>query len=132
MSKGIISCSALLALSACLSGGEPIGGPLNGEFEGDDAVSVLQNINSRGLQCWIKSGDKEFKGFALVPELDTRSGRPRILVVKSGQAQGLPQLVIEASGKPIKISTFGPLTQERLSGRINRDIIAWNTGRTSC
>lgn len=132
MSPGTFSLGALLALAGCMAGGEPIAGPLNGEFEGSSAVSVLQNINNRALSCWVKSGDKEFEGFALVPELDTRSGRPRILIVKSGQAQGLPQLVIEASGKPVKISTYGPLTEQRISGRINRDIIAWNTGRTSC
>lgn len=129
---GIFSLAACLAISGCTSGGEPVAGPLSGEFEGNSAVSVLQNINNRALSCWIKSGDKEFEGFALVPELDTRSGRPRILIVKSGQAQGLPQMVIEASGKPVKLNTFGPLTQQKLSNRINRDIIAWNTGRTSC
>ncbi len=107
-------------------------GPFNGEFEGSSATSVLQNINERGLTCWIKSGDKAFRGFALVPELDTRSGAPRILIVKSGQSQGLPQLVIQASGDPIKLSTYGPLAQQRISGRINRDIIAWNTGRKGC
>jgi len=132
MSVGIVSLSALFALSGCLSGGEPVAGPLSGEFEGNSAVGVLQNINKRALTCWIKSGDKDFEGFALVPELDTRSGRPRILIVKNGQAQGLPQMVIEASGNPVKINTYGPLTQQRLSGRINSDIIAWNTGRTGC
>lgn len=132
MSAGIVSLSVILALSGCIAGSEPVAGPLSGEFEGNSAVSVLQNINNRALSCWIKSGDKDFEGFALVPELDTRSGRPRILIVKKGQAQGLPQMVIEASGKPVKLNTYGPLTQQRLSGRINSDIIAWNTGRTGC
>lgn len=131
-SAGIVSLTALIALSGCTAGGEPVAGPLNAEFEGNSAVSVLQNINKRALTCWIKSGDKVFEGFALVPELDTRSGRPRILIVRSGQAQGLPQMVIEASGKPVKINTYGPLTQQGISGRINSDIIAWNTGRTGC
>ena len=132
MSAGIISLSAMLALSGCVAGGEPVAGPLNGEFEGSSAVSVLQNINKRALSCWIKSGDKDFEGFALVPELDTRRGKPRILIVKNGQAQGLPQMVIEATGKPVKLNTYGPLTQRKISGRINSDIIAWNTGRTGC
>lgn len=126
------AASTLLALAACQTDSEPETGPLAGEFEGKSATAVLQNINARALNCWIKSGDKDFQGLALVPELDTRSGTPRILIVEKGKAQGLPKMVIEARGKPVRLSTYGPLAQSKLSGRINSDIIAWNTGRTGC
>lgn len=119
------------ALAGCTTA-EPVAGPLSGEFEGKNATALLQNINSLALQCWIKSGDKAFRGFALVPELDTRSGSPRILIVQKGKSQGLPQLVIEANGNPVKLNTYGPLTSAPLSTRINSDIIAWNTGKDKC
>ncbi|WP_169385074.1 hypothetical protein [Ahrensia kielensis] len=120
-----------LALSGCTTS-EPVAGPLSGEFESKNATALLQNINSLGLKCWIKSGDKAFRGFALVPELDTRSGTPRILIVHKGKSQGLPQLVIEATGSPVKLQTYGPLTSSPVSTRINSDIIAWNTGKHKC
>lgn len=120
----------MVALSACQSP-EPAGGPLRAEVAGD-AVSQLQRINERALRCWIRSGDRAFENLALVPELDTRTSDPRILVVEKGRAQGLPQLVISASDRPASLVTFGPLTQTALSDRINSDVIAWATGRDSC
>lgn len=121
----------VFALSGCGSS-EPVGGSLSAEFERDNAVRVLQKINDLALKCWIKSGDKSFKGLALIPELDTRSGTARILIVPKGKAQGLPQMVIAASGTPVKIDTYGPLVNSPVSSRINKDIIAWNTGKTDC
>lgn len=120
-----------IALSGCATS-EPVAGPLSGEFEAKNATALLQNLNSLGLKCWIKSGDKAFRGLALVPELDTRSGSPRILIVQKGKSQGLPQMVIEANGNPVKLQTYGPLTSSPLSTRINSDIIAWNTGKDRC
>ncbi|MEM0898334.1 MAG: hypothetical protein AAGI92_00090 [Pseudomonadota bacterium] len=102
------------------------------EVDASSSVSALQTINERGLRCWIRSSDSDFRRLALVPELDTRSGDPRILVVERGNSQGLPVLVISASGDPVTIETFGPLASEPLSNRINADIGAWMAGRTSC
>lgn len=123
--------AALMALAACQTS-EPPGGSLNAQVQGESAVATLQNINIRALNCWIKSGDADFKPYALVPELDSRANDPRILVVKRGKAQGLPQLVISASDTPVQITTFGPLTAQPISNRINADITAWSAGATGC
>ena len=122
---------ACFCLSACQSD-EPAGGALTATVDSRSAVSALQRINAQALTCWIKSGDKDFKPYALVPELDTTAGTPRILVVERGKAQGLPKLVITASGSPARLSTFGPLTGDVLAGRINSDILAWSAGRKGC
>ncbi|MCC0029147.1 MAG: hypothetical protein H6891_02280 [Brucellaceae bacterium] len=55
------------------------------------AVPVLQQVNERAHQCWIRSGDRAFRGLAVIPELDTRTGNPRILIVERLKAQGLPR-----------------------------------------
>jgi hypothetical protein len=125
------SAAMMLALAACQSFEAP-GGSLTAEVDAPGPVQALQRVNERGLTCWIRSGDRAFRGYALVPELDTRSGDPRILVVRRGNAQGLPQLVISASGDPVRIVTFGPLTGDRLSARINADVLAWSAGRQGC
>ncbi|MBO6639519.1 MAG: hypothetical protein JJ920_17380 [Roseitalea sp.] len=124
-------CGGTLLLAACQSFEAP-GGSLTAEVDAPSATQALQRVNERGLTCWIRSGDRAFRGYALVPELDTRSGDPRILVVRKGNAQGLPQLVISASGDPVRIVTFGPLTGDRLSARINADVLAWSAGRRGC
>lgn len=96
------------------------------------AVALLQKVNTAARECWIKSKDKDFRKYALIPELDTRAGRPRILVVEKKTAQGLPQFVIEADGNPAKILAYGPLGQSPLSGRINSDLAHWAGGGTGC
>ncbi|MEO1744907.1 MAG: hypothetical protein AAFR13_00080 [Pseudomonadota bacterium] len=125
--------AALTALSACTTNPEPAGGSLSADVQGKTAVAALQRVNEAGLRCWIRSGDDQFDGLALVPELDTRTGDPRILVVRRGQSQGLPQLVITASGgDPVNVTTFGPLVSAPVSERINSDILAWTAGRSAC
>jgi hypothetical protein len=125
---------AALAASALLAGcmGERIGGSLIVEVEAANATAVLANVNENAQRCWIRSGDRAFRHLAVVPELDTRIGSPRLLVLERGKSAGLPKLVIEASGNPVKITTYGPLTGTSVSARINSDVIAWSAGRNDC
>ena len=74
-------------------------------------------------------GDKAFKAYGLIPELDT-TGTPRILVIPKGKPQSLPKLVIASNGR--QISTFGPLAESELAPRINADVARWASGSTSC
>lgn len=96
------------------------------------AIRKLQAINKTAQTCWVKSKDKEFKNYKVIPELDTRVGKPRILIVSAKAAQGLPQYVIEAEGTPARVNTYGPLGNEPVGKRINSDIARWNRGEESC
>jgi hypothetical protein len=100
------------------------------EVDAANPISVLTAINGNAQKCWRDSGD--FRSLDVVPELDTRAGNPRLLVVERGNAAGLPKLVIEASGNPVKITTYGPLTSSGISARMNDNIIAWSAGRSGC
>ncbi|MCU0789550.1 MAG: hypothetical protein MUE79_00645 [Nitratireductor sp.] len=94
------------------------------------AVAVLQKVNASAQDCWRK--DKEFRGLRVIPELDTVTGKPRILLVEAKSAQGLPKLVIEAEGKPAQIASYGPLAQGPLGARINSDVSRWAGGNAAC
>ena len=123
--------AVVTALAGCQTT-EPAGGVLSAQVDARSPVVALQRINENALRCWIRSGDRAFRGYALVPELDTRAGQPRILIVERSNPQSLPQMVITASGDPVALTTFGPLTRTRLSARINNDVLAWSAGRTTC
>jgi len=126
----VAGLSAGFMLSACTS--ERIGGPLIVELDASNATSILSLVNEKAQKCWFKSGDKAFRQLAVIPELDTRVGSPRLLVVERGKAAGLPKMVIQAEGNPVKITTYGPLAEAPVSARINDDVLAWSAGRDSC
>jgi hypothetical protein len=132
MNKGTIRLSTaaglgLLALAGCQSGGH---GTATGENSA--AIALLQRVNTNAHTCWLKSKDKDFQGYSVIPELDTQAGKPRILVVDKKAAQGLPKLVIEADGKPVKAAAYGPLLNEPAGGRIGADLKRWTGGSNSC
>ena len=132
MNKGMMQLSAaaslgLLALAGCQSGGH---GTATGENSA--AITLLQRVNTNAHTCWLRSKDKEFQGYSVIPELDTQAGKPRILVVDKKAAQGLPKLVIEADGKPVKAAAYGPLLNEPAGGRIGADLKRWTGGSNSC
>jgi hypothetical protein len=122
----IIPLVCLAALSACQSTGSKTGG------ENSAAVTLLQHVNENAQTCWIKSKDKDFNGYAVIPELDTQAGRPRILVVDKKASGGLPKLVIEADGKPVKANAYGPLLSAPAGGRISTDLKRWTGGASGC
>lgn len=128
--RACLALGAALLLAACQ--GERIAGPLTLEIDRADAVRVLQAVNAGGQACWVKSGWRDFRPYRLVPELDTRVGKPRLLVVKVSDPRGLPQMVIEADGSPVRLSIYGPLSATALSARINDDVIAFSGGRAGC
>jgi hypothetical protein len=121
--KNRIALAALLALTACQAkpNRPSVPAPSTG------AVATLQRINSSAYECW--RGDKAFKAYGIIPELDT-TGTPRILVIPKGKPQALPKLVITAVGKSVQ--TFGPLAQSSLAPRINADVARWAAGGTEC
>ena len=119
----------LATLLAGCATDEPIGGPLVAEVSASTPQAALQRIASGAARCW-KSG--EIGRYAVIPELDTNAGTPRILLLEKGREGALPSLVIEARGGPTRLRSFGPLATSKLSGRINSDIIRWSTGNASC
>lgn len=127
MKRIIVLLAATLALAACQK--EEKLAPLTIR-DNSAAVALLQKVNSSAQSCWGK--DREFRAYRVIPELDTRTGKPRILVVEAKAAQGLPKYVIEADGKPAKIAAYGPLADGPLGARISSDVARWAGGNSSC
>ena len=106
-----------------------MGGPLTIEVAAPTPRAALQRIAAGADKCWRRG---EIARYTVIPELDTGAGTQRLLVVEKGEGRGLPQLVIEGTGDPTKLRSFGPLAASELSNRINADVIRWSTGGLSC
>ena len=99
-----------------------------------DTNTVASRITERVGACWFEDGNDAFARFAYAPELNSFSGKPRILIVPKSDPAGLPQLVIEVSeGKRATVvKLFGPLLATSRGTAIQRDVERWADGGTDC
>lgn len=96
------------------------------------ALSTMERVAVAANTCWFKSGDAAFKDYRLAPELNSFSGRPRILAVPRHSPESRPLLVVQAEGNPARLDAFGPLMNGPGAERIKRDVIRWANGAKNC
>ncbi|MFC6444153.1 hypothetical protein [Shinella zoogloeoides] len=96
------------------------------------ALPTMERVALGANSCWFKSGDPAFKAYRLAPELNSFSGRPRILVVHRNSPESRPLLVVQAEGSPARLDAFGPLMSEPVGARITTDVNRWAAGGKGC
>lgn len=123
--KLLLPLVAVAALTACQTKTPPpkVGGA---------ALPTMERVALGANSCWFKSGDPAFKAYRLAPELNSFSGRPRILVVHRHSPESRPLLVVQAEGSPAKLDAFGPLMAEPVGARIAVDVQRWAAGGKGC
>lgn len=121
---GLILAAA--ALAACQPKPQPVASVSRA------ALPTMERIALGANACWFKSGDAAFKAYRLAPELNSFSGRPRILLVPRNSPESRPMLVIQAEGNPAKLDAFGPVMSDTISGRIATDVKRWANGGKGC
>jgi len=114
-----------LILSACQSGREA-------PAQNRAALSTMERVALAANTCWFKSQDAAFKPYRLAPELNSFSGRPRILAVPRNSPESRPVLVVQAEGNPARLDAFGPLMNGAEGERIRRDVLRWAGGANGC
>lgn len=124
--------AGLMALSACASPAPRQPSPAVARPRGEAALPVMERVALAARDCWFRGRDPAFRAFRLAPELNSHSGRPRILVVPAANPGGLPLLVVEGRGSPARLETFGPLLQTGEGARIARDVDRWASGNRTC
>lgn len=92
------------------------------------ALPTMERVMRGANTCWFKSGDAAFANYQLAPELNSFTGRPRILVVERNKPTGRPLLVVQAEGNPSKLDAFGPMMDGPSSVRITHDVVRWASG----
>ncbi|MBC2804021.1 hypothetical protein ELI13_10450 [Rhizobium ruizarguesonis] len=96
------------------------------------ALPTMERVALGANACWFKSGDPAFAAYKLAPELNSFSGRPRILLVHKGSPESRPLLVVQAEGSPSRLQAFGPMMSEPVAGRITTDVNRWSAGSKAC
>lgn len=96
------------------------------------ALPTMERVALGANACWFKSRDAAFMPYRLAPELNSFSGRPRILIVKRNSPESRPLAVVQAEGHPARLQAFGPLLSEPVGARMATDIKRWAAGGTGC
>jgi hypothetical protein len=96
------------------------------------ALSTMERVAVGANSCWFKSADPAFASYSMAPELNSYTGRPRILVVQRNNPAGRPLLVVQAEGNPAKMEAFGPMMTGQNSARITGDVRRWANGAKNC
>ena len=125
-------CAALLA--GCV-GSPPRQAAGYLEYRTDEEpATVAARIAGSVRDCWFGGRRQAFASLFFAPELDSYSGRPRVLIVPAENPGGLPRLVIEASreGSATSVKLFGPLLATAEGAGISRDVERWTKGATAC
>ncbi len=125
----LLAMPALALLAACTSG-KPTG-PITIDAS-KAALPTMERIALAANSCWFKSRDRDFRGYSLAPELNSFTGRPRILVVPARNPASRPLLVVQAQGNPARVEAFGPMMQQSQGGRIAADVNRWASGQSGC
>lgn len=118
--------AALALVAGCQSASPPA------PSQSTTALSTMERVALGANACWFKSGDAAFKPYRLAPELNSFSGRPRILIVKRNSPESRPLAVIQAEGHPARLQAFGPLFNEPLGTRMATDVKRFAAGGTGC
>ncbi|MGF9691479.1 MULTISPECIES: hypothetical protein [unclassified Rhizobium] len=122
-----VAAAAVAALSACQSSRSPAPVAVNRA-----ALPTMERVAIAANGCWFKSGDAAFRDYRLAPELNSFSGRPRILAVPRHSPESRPLLVVQAEGSPARLDAFGPMMDGPAAARIRTDINRWANGGKGC
>jgi hypothetical protein len=114
-----------IAVSACKSE-RPTAAPNRA------ALPTMERVALAANSCWFKSNDAAFRPYRLAPELNSFSGRPRILAVPRNSPESRPMLVVQAEGNPARLDAFGPMMDGANGERIKRDVLRWASGGSGC
>ncbi|WP_127598689.1 hypothetical protein [Nitratireductor alexandrii] len=119
-----------LAAAACQAGPA---GPGSLSTPGKSAaLRTMEHIAAAVQACWFASRDPAFKPYRMADELNSFSGRPRILLVPARNPEARPLLVVQAEGDPAKVDAFGPLMDDKLGNRAAADLRRWTAGSQAC
>ena len=94
----------------------------------------MVGVARQAQACWFKKKNPALRPYKMATELDSYSGKPRILIVPKKNPAGLPKLVAQAeriNGRTT-FTTFGPLLASASGPKLNASLRAWARGSRTC
>ncbi len=121
-----------LLLSACTQSKAPVQAVSKPVQEKPQTMMV--RVAKQVQACWFKKKDPALKGYKMASEVNSYSGKPRILIVPRNNPTGLPKLVAQAERKGGRnsFSSFGPLLNTKHGPRLAASLDAWARGSKTC
>ena len=99
---------------------------------GSAALPVMERITTGANACWFRTKDPAFAQYRMAPELNSFSGKPRLLLVDKHSPEARPLLVIMAEGDPARLQAFGPIMQGPMHDKITAGVNHWARGNAGC
>lgn len=122
----VVALSAA-ALSSCQSASSSSAASV-----GTAALPVMERITTGANACWFRTKDPAFAEYKMAPELNSFSGKPRLLLVAKHSPESRPALVIMAEGDPARLQAFGPLMTSAMHAKITAGVNHWARGNSGC
>ncbi|MBD8554702.1 hypothetical protein IFT84_09210 [Rhizobium sp. CFBP 8762] len=122
-------CACAATLASCQSRRAPVAPPV---VVSRAPLATMERVALSANACWFKSGDPAFRNYRLAPELNSFSGRPRILIVHRNSPESRPLAVVQAEGSPAQLAAFGPLLSGPNGARMSADVNRWAAGAKGC
>ncbi|MEL7401456.1 MAG: hypothetical protein AAFN68_12930 [Pseudomonadota bacterium] len=96
--------------------------------------ALMLNVGKQIQTCWFKRKDPAFRTYRMADELNSYTGKPRVLIVPKNNPGGLPKLVAEAqkTGGSVRFSSYGPLIDGPNGPRFSAALRSWARGSKSC
>lgn len=96
--------------------------------------STMVHVAKQVQACWFAKNDPAMNGFTLAPEVNSYSGKPRILIVPKNNPGGLPKLVAQAERQNgrTNFTAFGPLLTTADGPRLEASLRSWAQGAPTC
>jgi len=132
MKKLMLLAAMLFTLAACTKTEPPKVTAVKPKQE--SARGLMVRVAKQVQACWFKAKDPALKKYRMAAEINSFSGRPRILIVPRNKPTALPKLVAQAQriGGKNRFESFGPLLQSSDGPRLNASLNRWANGSKTC
>ena len=127
----LLTCACLVA--ACTKT-EPPEVTVANKLKQESAQALMVRVAKQVQTCWFKRKDSALKQYKMAAEINSFSGKPRILIVPRNKPTALPKLVAQAQkiGGRNRFESFGPLLQSSAGPRLNASLNRWANGSKTC
>ncbi len=114
-------------LAACSQRGNPVS-------ISETPQSIVARVENQMKICWFRKANPTLAKYKIASEINSYTGKPRILLVPRNRPGGLPGLVVQAERRSggNDVQVFGPLLEGSGGANLRASVNKWTSGSTAC